>query len=135
GSDTDPLQIKSITSIPDSPQRGKNLTVKVQATVAEPIEHGAYADVVVQVGAVKLLQKKFDICEEACKSNLTVQCPVATGDYEMEHTVTLPMEIPPAIFTVAVMGYTAEDDDLLCASFKVNFLDMKNTEPELNVEH
>lgn len=81
-------------------------------------QEGAYADVTVKLGLVKLLKKTFDICEEAyvngslhaCatvlltntplirrKANATIQCPVEKGDYVVEQTVTLPKEIPPGM--------------------------------------
>lgn len=66
---------------------GKNLTVNVEAEVQEDIkvgqvlrrrsarccpgsrlmqgQDGAYADVVVKLGLIKLLTKRFDVCEEA----------------------------------------------------------------------
>ena len=50
---------------PDPPVPGKNLTVTVDADVLETIEDGATADVTVKLGLIKLLQKTFDMCEEA----------------------------------------------------------------------
>lgn len=64
-----------------------------------------------KIGLVKLLSKKFDVCEEAyvlChnlmfilfndtdsrNAKATVQCPVEPGSYIVEHTVALPKEIP-----------------------------------------
>jgi ML domain len=75
-------------------------------------QEGAYADVTVKLGVVKLLSKEFDLCEEAYvflvlpvfaiptgissrrNAELEVQCPVKEGDYLVEHTVALPKEIP-----------------------------------------
>jgi ML domain len=77
-----------------------------------PLQEGAYADVTVKLGVVKLLTKEFDLCEEAYvflvlpifaiptgffsrrNAQLEVQCPVKRGDYLVEHTVVLPKEIP-----------------------------------------
>jgi hypothetical protein len=107
------------------------LTVTVKASAQEKIEvrlyafisyrshrscphfqEGAYADVTVKLGVVKLLTKEFDLCEEAYvflvlpvfaiptgissrrNAELEVQCPVKEGNYLVEHTVTLPKEIP-----------------------------------------
>lgn len=76
------------------------------------LQEGAYADVSVKLGLIKILQKQFDLCEEAYVSvifavsemltlsylrrnaNTTVQCPVQEGNYEVVHTVALPKEIP-----------------------------------------
>lgn len=58
-------QLKSITVSPDPPVPGKPLSVTAVADVLETIEEGAYADVLVKLGLIKLLQKRFDVCEEA----------------------------------------------------------------------
>ncbi|QRV83309.1 hypothetical protein RhiJN_11325 [Ceratobasidium sp. AG-Ba] len=122
GLPTDPLQIKSIQVSPDPPQPGKDLTVTVAGKVQETIKEGAYADVVVKLGLIKLLKKTFDLCEEARSANVSVQCPVNPGDYTITHTVTLPKEIPQAKFSVDVRGYTVEEDDLLCLHLNADFM-------------
>ncbi|KAG6845773.1 Phosphatidylglycerol/phosphatidylinositol transfer protein [Tephrocybe sp. NHM501043] len=129
GSTTDPIQIESIEVSPDPPVPGKDLTVKVTGRATETIEEGAYADVTVKLGLIKLLQKQFDVCDEARKAKASVQCPVETGNYIVEHTVALPREIPRAKFTVNVQGYTADDDDMLCLDLHVDFI--KNPFPHL----
>jgi hypothetical protein len=76
------------------------------------LQEGAYADVSVKLGLIKILQKQFDLCDEAYVSvifavsemptlsylrrnaNTSVQCPVEQGKYEVVHTVALPREIP-----------------------------------------
>ncbi|PFH54549.1 hypothetical protein AMATHDRAFT_44401 [Amanita thiersii Skay4041] len=127
GLDTDPIQLESIEVSPDPPKPGKDLTVKVKAIVSETIEvsakyEGAYADVTVKLGLIKLLQKQFDVCDEARRANASVQCPVQPGSYAVEHTVALPKEIPKAKFMVSVRGFTANEDDMLCLDLKVDFL-------------
>lgn len=81
-------------------------------------------------------------------NNATVQCPVEKGKYFIQQTVDLPREIPPgtslkplmvsrryscivlaAKFTVNVRGYTADDDDLLCADLKVDFMKKPSLKP------
>ncbi|WWD18444.1 phosphatidylglycerol/phosphatidylinositol transfer protein [Kwoniella shandongensis] len=119
---TDAVQIKSIKVSPDPPVPGKNLTVYVNADVLDVIEEGAYADVTVKLGLIKLLQKQFDVCEEARNNNATVQCPVQPGPYSVAQTVELPKEIPKAKFAVQVRGYTADEDDMLCLDLFVDFM-------------
>ncbi len=83
-------QLKSLKVSPDPPQPGETLTVTVEADVLKKIEvrsasaagptlvltrrrvfalpreqDGAAADVTVKLGLIKLLQKSFDVCEEA----------------------------------------------------------------------
>ncbi|KAG0708943.1 ML domain-containing protein [Suillus ampliporus] len=123
------IQLKSISVSPDPPKPGQDLTVTVVGTAQERIEEGAYAEVVVKLGLIKLLSKTFDICEEARGANTTIQCPVEEGDYTVVQTVALPKEIPQAKFKVSVRGYTADEDDMLCLDLEVNF--MKNPFPRL----
>lgn len=70
----------------------------------------------VKLGLIKLLQKRFDLCEEAYvvevllfslvnveppdrrKANATVTCPVPQGELHITQTVALPKEIPRGMF-------------------------------------
>ncbi|KAJ7706082.1 ML domain-containing protein [Mycena rosella] len=116
------LQIGSIELSPDPPVPGKDLTVTVNAVVTETIEEGAVADVVVKLGLIKLLQKSFDVCEEARKANATVACPVEPGPYTVVQTVALPKEIPKAKFVVQVRGFTVAEEDMVCLDLKIDFM-------------
>ncbi|KAJ7513050.1 hypothetical protein B0H11DRAFT_1898289 [Mycena galericulata] len=107
--------------IPGPTRAGQDLTITVKGRVTETIEDGAYADVAVKLGIVKILQKQFDVCEEARKANASVTCPVQPGDYEVIQTVALPKEIPPALFRVRVRGFTAEYEDMVCLDLDVDF--------------
>ncbi|KDN41450.1 hypothetical protein RSAG8_07400, partial [Rhizoctonia solani AG-8 WAC10335] len=122
GLPSDGVHIKSIEVTPDPPKPGQDLTVKIIAKSDQPIEEGAYADVTVKLGLIKLLNKRFDICEEARNANATIQCPVEAGDHEVVQTVALPREIPRAKFKVAVRGYSADDEDLVCVDLSVDFM-------------
>lgn len=119
---TDVVQLKSLTVSPDPPVPGKNLTVSVEADVLETINDGASADVVVKLGLIKLLQKTFDVCQEAVDANATVRCPVAPGTYSISQTVELPKEIPKAKFVVQVRGYTVDDADMVCLDVFIDFM-------------
>jgi hypothetical protein len=87
----------------------------------------------VKLGLIKLLQKRFDVCEEACvhdnstsgmktnstlrrKNNATVQCPVEPGTYNVEQTVALPKEIPPGMACVHLITHLFTG---LAAKFKI----------------
>ncbi|KAG8732318.1 Phosphatidylglycerol/phosphatidylinositol transfer protein [Ceratobasidium sp. 423] len=125
GLPTDAVQVESIKLSPDPPQIGKDLTITARGVVQAKIEEGAYADVTVKLGLVKLLHKQFDICEEARKNNVTVQCPVEPGEYEIVQTVRLPRETPRAKFIIDVKGFTSDealDTDLACLQLKVDFI-------------
>ncbi|CCM05154.1 uncharacterized protein FIBRA_07363 [Fibroporia radiculosa] len=120
GSSAHPVHIQDISISPDPPEKGKEMTVTVIGTSSQEIEDGAYADVVVKVGAIKLLQREFDVCAEA-NANASIQCPVSEGRHVVSHTVDLPKEIPPAPFAVSIRGYTTDDDDMLCLNLNIDF--------------
>ncbi|KAF8593599.1 hypothetical protein BDV93DRAFT_612182 [Ceratobasidium sp. AG-I] len=122
GLPSDIIHIKSLEVSPDPPQPGKDLTVTVVGTATEEIGEGAYADVTVKLGLIKLLHKQFDICEEARNANATIQCPISAGEHKVIQTVALPKEIPRAKFTVQALGYSVEDQDLFCANIKIDFM-------------
>ncbi|QRV84531.1 phosphatidylglycerol/phosphatidylinositol transfer protein [Ceratobasidium sp. AG-Ba] len=125
GRPDDAVQVISINVTPDPPQIGKDLTVRARGLVTRRIEEGAYADVTVKLGLIKILHKQFDICEEARNNNVTVQCPVEPGEYEVVQTVTLPKETPKAKFTIEVKGFTsdyAEDADMVNLKMLVDFI-------------
>ncbi|KAF7358737.1 hypothetical protein MSAN_01212700 [Mycena sanguinolenta] len=122
GTPEDVLQLQSLEITPDPPQPGQNLTVQVKATAVQRIENGAFADVTVKLGLIKILTKRFDLCKEARNAGTSVQCPVEPGDYVVEQTVALPKEIPPAKFTVAIRAYTADENDMMCVDIKADFM-------------
>lgn len=117
GEEGDAVTIKSVKVSPDPPRPGHNLTIYAEGTVNNDIEvrhppspplssraqsadpgsrsqEGSYADVVVKLGLIKLLTKRFDICEELGNANATLQCPIVADEYSIEQTVELPEEIP-----------------------------------------
>ncbi|KAF9069123.1 ML domain-containing protein [Rhodocollybia butyracea] len=122
GLDTDPVTIQNIEISPDPPSPGAPLSVTVTGTANELIEEGAFVDVTVKLGLIKLLQKSFNVCEEARGANASVQCPVEKGQYVVTQTVDLPKEIPPAKFKIHVEGYTKDDDSLMCLDLTIDFM-------------
>ncbi|KAL7004969.1 Phosphatidylglycerol/phosphatidylinositol transfer protein [Cystobasidiomycetes sp. EMM_F5] len=64
GDVSDAIEIKSLRVVPDPPQPGKKMTIYADGTAKQRIDEGAYADVVVKLGLIKIIQKRFDVCEE-----------------------------------------------------------------------
>ncbi|KAF8323417.1 hypothetical protein DL93DRAFT_696760 [Clavulina sp. PMI_390] len=122
GDEQDLVDVKSIQLSPDPPKPGSDLTVTASGFVKDTIEEGAYADVTVKMGLIKLLQKQFDICEEARNNNATLQCPVASDEYAIQQTVALPNEIPRAKFKIEVRAYTEDERSLLCLNLNIDFM-------------
>ena len=88
----------------------------------------------VKLGLIKILTKRFDVCEELRGANATLQCPVKPGDYDIVQTVDLPAEIPkgaflglqisltrPAKFLVQARAFTqAPTAPMACADIIIN---------------
>ncbi|KAI0038691.1 hypothetical protein FA95DRAFT_1505197 [Auriscalpium vulgare] len=123
GSLSDPIQIRSISVFPDPPEPGQNLTVTVSAALAGmTVKEGAYADVTVKLGLVKIVKKQYDLCEEARNADANVTCPVGPGDYTVIQIVELPKKIPQAKFAMKVDAYTYDDDALFCVDLMVDYV-------------
>ncbi|KAG7099295.1 Phosphatidylglycerol/phosphatidylinositol transfer protein [Marasmius oreades] len=120
--ETDVIKINDIQVTPDPPQPGKELSVTVNGLARQTITDGAYADVVVKLGLIKLLSKRFDLCTEARNANASIQCPIKDGEHQVTHVVELPKEIPRAKFKVHVDGFTNDDDDMFCVDLLVDFM-------------
>ncbi|EFP81379.1 uncharacterized protein PGTG_07000 [Puccinia graminis f. sp. tritici CRL 75-36-700-3] len=123
GQASDAVTIESFEVDPNPPEPGQKLTIRASGTVHELIKEGAYADVVVKLGAyIKLIQKRFDICEELSKANATLQCPIEPGHYEIVQEVELPKQIPHAKYKVEARAFTQDDEDMACADVVLDFL-------------
>ncbi|RKT18996.1 ML domain-containing protein [Streptomyces sp. 1114.5] len=130
GLPTDPLQITSITVTPDPPLPGKTNVFTINATAQEEIQDGAYLDVVIKLGLIKLMAKKFDLLAELRgEGSLQLACstsdgksPIPKGPTTLTLTLDLSRETPRAKFSINVRGYTVDDDDLLGLDVKVDFL-------------
>lgn len=121
GTRQEAVVLQEINVKPDPPIAGQNLTVYAKGTVNADIEEGTFADVVVKLGFIRLLSKRFDVCQLAEENDAELKCPVKAGEYEMTHTVELPREIPPARFNVHVSGKTQADVDLMCMDLSIDF--------------
>ncbi|CZR60134.1 related to Phosphatidylglycerol/phosphatidylinositol transfer protein [Phialocephala subalpina] len=123
GHANDPITLHSVSVSPDPPVPGSPLSVNISFTANEPILTGAYIDVVVKVGYIKILQKEVDLCEEGgVLKDTGISCPVEKGDHVLRKEVDLPKEIPPAKFTVNAKGYTVLDEDMFCVDVFADFL-------------
>ncbi|KAJ7635238.1 ML domain-containing protein [Roridomyces roridus] len=121
GAASDVVQINSISVSPDPPKIGAQLTVTIDAEVKETIKDGATADVLVKVGRIKLLQKTFDLCEEARNANATISCPVEPGVYQIVQSVDLPKEVPKLKYSISVDAFTVDKDPMACVDLTVQF--------------
>lgn len=113
------LTISSLEISPNPPQRGQNLTIVGVGALGGPVEEGAYVDVTVNYGYIKLIQQTYDLCEQL--PNVGMECPVQEGDYDLTKAVELPKQIPPGKYTVVARAYTAQDELITCLTGSIEF--------------
>ncbi|RKF78698.1 Phosphatidylglycerol/phosphatidylinositol transfer protein [Golovinomyces cichoracearum] len=112
------LRISEATFNPNPPQRGKTLSIDIVGQLSQKVE-GAYVDVVVKLGIIKLLHTMIDLCADDPRANIT--CPIEKGPVKLHSEIEIPAQIPPALFYVHVQAYTNDDEDLFCLGSKVDF--------------
>lgn len=132
GSPEDPLRIESITSSPDPLTPGSEWKLIIKGVAQSEIKDGAYLDVTVKLGLIKLISKRFDLFEvlrggDFLGWTLTLDTGVGGGSIGKGPVVlTLgkkrTRETPGTKYTVSLRGYTAEEDGLLCIDLKADFM-------------
>lgn len=113
------LTLHSVVISPNPPERGQNLTFIAKGFLEKPILDGAYVEVEVKYGFIKLVHQTFDLCEEITKVDLT--CPVADGEQVIVKEVEIPNEVPPGQYIVNARAYTKDDEFITCLSAVVDF--------------
>lgn len=65
-------------------------------TVKEPILEGAYINLQVKYGLIRLVNTKADLCEQTKQADL--ECPIEKGKLTVVKDVEIPKEVPPVCF-------------------------------------
>ena len=68
------------------------MTIEAKGNFTEEVEEGAYINIVVKYGLIKLITQKADLCEQM--KNVDEKCPLK-GVKTITKDVDLPKEIPP----------------------------------------
>lgn len=113
------LNLQSVILEPNPPARGENLTIIAKGFLNQAVEDGAYVEVDVRYGFIKLLHQTFDICEEITKVDL--ECPIEQGQHVIIKEVEIPNEVPPGKYLVTARAYTKDDEFITCLSGSVEF--------------
>ena len=72
------------------------MVIRATGTVFERIEEGAYVDIVVKYGLIRLLATRADLCEQI--GNVDLKCPIEKGVLSITKSVDIPKEVPPVCF-------------------------------------
>lgn len=115
--ETDLVEITNLEISPNPPERGQNLTISATGLIKEDIIPGAYVEVEVKYGLIRLLRQTLDLCEQTEKVDLA--CPIKEGEVSLERVVELPQAIPPGRYTVNARVFTEDDRQITCLVAKV----------------
>lgn len=117
------LEITKLDLVPNPPKRGSKLVIKASGEIFETIEEGAYVDVEVRLGYIKLLTQTYDLCEILDDNDVDgLTCPIKKGKYDnLSKDVDIPQEVPPGKYLVTARAYTNDDDLITCITGEVYF--------------
>ena len=73
--------------------RGHKLIIEAVGTLIKPIKEGAYVNLVVKYGLIRLVNLQEDLCDQV--KNVDMECPIKPGPVKIVKEVELPKEIPP----------------------------------------
>lgn len=115
----DLITIDEVILTPNPPQAGNTLVIEATGTVKEAIEDGAYVDLEVKYGYIRLISTRADLCKEI--KNVDLECPIEKGKVSIIKSVDLPKEIPPGRYTVQADVYSKDDEHITCLTATVTF--------------
>jgi len=118
-SESDILIIEHVNLTPNPPQAGTTLTIEAAGTLTEDVEEGAYVNLQVKYGLIRLINQRADLCEQV--KNVDLECPIKKGETALTKDVNLPEEIPPGKYTVLADVYTKDDRKITCLTATVVF--------------
>ena len=75
---------------------GKTLSIKATGNFTQEIEEGAYAVLSVKFGAIRLIHRREDLCQQM--KNIDKECPLEKGETTITRDIDLPQQIPPVSF-------------------------------------
>ncbi|CAI5755686.1 unnamed protein product [Candida verbasci] len=113
------LKLQEIIIAPNPPKAGSNLTFTATGYISKTIEDGAYVEVDVRYGFIKLVHQTFDLCEEVQKVDL--ECPIQKGNQIISKVVEIPQEVPPGKYLVNARAYTKDDEYITCLTAQIEF--------------
>lgn len=114
------LDLQRVVIDPNPPAKGQNLTFVATGYLSQDIVDGAYVEVDVRYGYIRLIHQTFDLCEEV--TNVDMECPIKKGKQIISKLVEIPNEVPSGKYTVNARAYTKEDALITCLSATVEFL-------------
>ncbi|KAK4191973.1 ML domain-containing protein [Podospora australis] len=115
----DMIVLEKVVLTPNPPEAGTTLIIEATGTVKEPILEGAYVNLSVKYGYIRLINTQADLCKEM--KNVDMECPIEKGKISITKSVELPKEIPPGKYTVLADVFSVDDEHITCLTATVVF--------------
>ncbi|KAH0545189.1 Phosphatidylglycerol/phosphatidylinositol transfer protein, partial [Trichoglossum hirsutum] len=115
----DILNIVYVNLKPNPPKPGQALDIEAVGELSKDIEQGAYVNLQVKYGLIRLVNTKADLCDQI--KNVDMECPLKEGRTLLTKSVNLPKEIPPGKYTVFADVYTKDDEKITCLTAEIYF--------------
>lgn len=113
------VKIERVDISPNPPTPGCTLNITASGELLQDIEPGAYLNLVVKYGYIRLISETIDVCENADKVDM--KCPVKSGEMTLTKQVDLPKTIPPGVYHVSADVYTKDDKHITCLKADITF--------------
>ena len=78
------------------------LTIEAAGTFIEKVERGAYMNLQVKYGLIRIINQREDLCDQL--HNVDTECPVGPGPVKVVKEVNLPAQIPPVSDSVVFLS-------------------------------
>lgn len=117
---SDILSLEYVNLTPNPPSPGHKLRIEASGILLRDIEEGAYVNLVVKYGLIRLVNVQEDLCKQV--SNVDMECPIKKGLVKIVKDVELPREIPPGNYHVTADAFTKDGrDNIICLEASVSF--------------
>jgi len=117
--DNDLLIIEHVDLSPNPPSPGSILKIHATGRLLKDVVPGAYVQVTVKYGLIKLVDTEIDLCENV--GEIGEECPIKNGALDLSKEVELPKVIPPGKYTVRAQAFTEDDEQLTCLTTTIVF--------------
>lgn len=108
--------IESVELIPESPVKGKDLTVTVKGTLEKDIVQGVKLKSLFKFKNVPLLKQTFDVCKELDDADdAPMKCPIDKGYKSWTYTFNIPRVMLSGNYQISA-NITDVDNTLLFCS-------------------
>ncbi|CCH61640.1 hypothetical protein TBLA_0F00970 [Henningerozyma blattae CBS 6284] len=118
------LSISSLIIAPNPPKRGSTMILEAEGDIISEISEGAYVDVEVRLGYIKLLTQRLDLCAilaDHARDQPDMQCPVQPGHHTFAQKVDIPNEVPAGRYVVVARAFTKDDELITCLTGTIVF--------------